>query len=216
MPRVTRKPPRRKQPRERTPDRDVEGRLIIDDDLAELAIALDAQRLDKNAVGWFSVPWRFGWNALALAQHVARQHETLEVKSEILSYVAGAYGIHRADAEIYFRLGEYLERGSAFPDAPAPRQLHELTRACLRVYQTIIAHSDAGGEAYNAILRPVFEKLLPEDIEDPVLFWRRVDALGDPESAGNPRFPHETIIRGRIRAFDLAWSRGLYRAAYAV
>lgn len=198
----TRKAPRRKPARE------------LDDELVDLALALDAQRLDKNAVGWFSVPWRFGWNALALAHHVAKQLDT----SPVLAFVSGSRSIRRVDAEVYHQLSEFLERGGYYFDSPtAPEPMHEITRACLRCYQVIIARSDAGGEAYNTLLRPAFEKLLPETIEPIVLFWRRQDALGDADDAGRGElFSLGAASLARIETFNIAWKRGLYRAAYAV
>lgn len=184
----SRKPPKRRVARER-----------IDDELAQIALALDAGRLDKNAEGWFSIPWRDGWNACYLAKAVITKLEracpTRDYCAKMLEpfYVGLAHGSLSSDT--YAMIGEVLERGS----------LHAIARAGLRCYQMLIARSDAGGAGYNAILRPAFEPLLPESVAEDVRYWRCLDALG--ETA--PSF-------ARVQAFNLAWGRGLFKAAYAL
>jgi len=53
----------------------------IDDDLAELASVLDEYRLDRNSDGWFTVPWRDGWNAVGLALALADGQDGADPKA---------------------------------------------------------------------------------------------------------------------------------------
>lgn len=167
---------------------------------------LDERRLDQNAQGWFSIPWREGLNAVSLA-HAAFFDLEFEKKSAAILAVAQDLGLwlseRRTDTFTYWLADEALsEIGSSSP----------FLRAALRCLQIRIARSDGDGEVYNAILRPTFDfyQTTPE-IELNVERHRMLDALGgyDLKVA---RHDNER----RKKAFQIAWRRGLYRAAYAL
>lgn len=182
-----RKDPSRKAPKRapRTPK--------IDDDLVELARLLDEQRVDKNAAGWFSVPWRDGWNAMRLAFELSKGLEVQEWHTTMATWINDRV----LSAQAYWEAGDFLENlhGGG---------LNPFARAALRCYQLLVSSSDAGGQGYNRILFPVFDAHPPEKFESAVSYWRQRDALG--------AFHDER----RRRAFNIAWERGLYKAAYAI
>lgn len=165
----------------------------LDADLAELALMLDEQRLDRCAAGWFSVPWLDGWNAVRLAFDAAGA--TNEVASELV-WIGEWITRTVISADAYWIAGDALES----------KTLARFTRAAMRAYQVLVAHSDAGGEAYNQILAPVFEIHPPERFVEMITHHRMHDALGD-DARNNQR---------RASAFMIAWRRGLYKAAYAL
>lgn len=170
----------------------------LDDELIELSTLLYEHKLDSNAAGWLSIPWRNGWNAVSLAHDVAHDNEDgCPTGDECLGVLAplGAWIRHKdLSTTSYQDAGDILERGS----------MHKVMRAAYRCYQVLVARSDAGGEAYNELMRPAFEALEPANIADQILYWRRRDVLG------------HVFDERRMRAFDIAWRRGLYRAAYAL
>lgn len=168
-------------------------------------MALDERRLDKNAEGWFSVPWRDGWNAVSLG-HAA--YFLLDYRApSTVSSVAADLGLwlseRRTDAFAYWNIDDAIaEVGRA----------SLMLRAALRCMQIVIARSDGGGEVYNAILRPAFDSYTPEAIESVIEPIRCLDALG----FGSPGATHPESYERRKKAFQIAWRRGLYRAAYAL
>mgnify|MGYP000863855636 CR=1 FL=1 len=177
----------------RKPARRAPHKPKIDDELIELARVLDEQRLDKNAAGWFSVPWRDGWNAVQLAFEIGAGPADSEWTASMSRWI----NERTRSAQAYFEAGDFLERlrGGV---------LDPFARAALRCYQLLVAQSDAGGEGYNRILFPLFDAHPPERFDLAVLHWRARDALGG------------FVDERRRAAFNTAWRRGLYRAAYAV
>ena len=173
--------------------------ITIDDDLAELASVLDETRLDNNAKGWFSIPWRDGWNAVELAFAEARHQancDDAEISKRLDVVSAWVLGRQRT-AEIYWKISEFLSDGT-----PKKRRAFY---ACLRCMQVLIADSHGGGQVYNDILRSIFDdEPITQRLEVLVMEHRSVDALGASSDQ-----------RAR-QAFRIAWGRQLYLAAYAI
>lgn len=185
-----RKPPKRPSPRPRP----------VDDELVELARVLDERRLDNTAEGWFEPPWRDGWNAVGLAT-------TLATGGEVHKHLVEWCRARCTEPEAYWRASEFLES----------RQLLETERAALRCFQVLASNSDGGGTVYNHILRLSFQRNGHElsyetllKIEEIVAMWRCQDAIGTQLQLQGDA--HDRVRR----AFKIAWSRGLYRAAYAL
>ena len=185
----------------RKPKKRPAGKPRIDDELAELATVLDEQRLDNSVAAWFSIPWRDGWNAAWLARRawtelvVAKEYSRALYIESIIHERGSGYG---ADYDLYEGIDNWCQE--------LPRSVgYDLLRAAGRCVQVIIARSDGGGHTFNEILRPKFEALVePERVAVHVQGARRADVLG-----------HISIPR-LAGAFDIAWSRGLYQAAYAL
>jgi hypothetical protein len=178
-----RKPPKRPTPRPK-----------IDDDLAELATMLAEHRLDNNAAGWFTMPWRDGWNAAKLAYECH-----LADGGDVDTFVHGWVMQRAPTAAMYWTCAELMQSGGS-----------PLFMAALRCIQVKIATSDGGGHVYNYILQPIFERYTQLDkFEQLVADSRFVDSVGGLNSFS----PRTERLR---RAFYIAWRRGLYAAAYAL
>lgn len=196
--RQRRKPPKRKPV---TPP--------IDPDLRELAEALDEFRLDRNAEGWFTLPWRDGRNAARLAADVADSilgdnfHTPLmrsAVMRSAIAYVNEHSKVYTPSNEIYWMCEELIR------SLPEINGWHA-ARAALLCLQRWSSNSDAGGTAYNAWLR---NGLGSDVTELQVIEHRCHDALGV-----GPQLRGDAGDKQR-RAFVLAWKRGLFHAAYAL
>ncbi len=196
MPKIQgRKPPRRK--RAVTQD--------IDEDLATLARVLDESKLDNNAKGWFIPPWHDGWNAieLALAQAHHEEHgqypgyHPAAVSSGELWEVQLLVDKRIRTNEAYHNIGEILVSGTLIK--------RRAFYAALRCYQVLIANSHGGGHVYNDVLRPIFNSIeITERLASLVEQHRRNDAIG------------KNADEKYKRAFQIAWRRGLYLAAYSL
>jgi len=185
------------------------ARPKIDDDLAELADVLAQNTGPKGSAGWFSIPWRFGWNAVRLAFALCGNTlPTWNRDSEDRKWLEALLESPNPtkSAALYWRAQDLLL------DLNVPRE-KTAARAALRCLQVYVGESDGGGALYNDILRPVFEAHEANGVsfgQDLMLRWRCQDAI------------YTTIIlqndkndRYR-RAFKIAWERGLYQAAYAI
>lgn len=186
----------RKDPSRKAPKR-APSKPVIDDELVELARVIDEQRLDKNAAGWFSVPWRDGWNAVNLAldasQRAYRSSDPNEVPEWAL-FLGRLIRDRELSSQAYLTADMFIES----------RQVAAFARAALRCYQLLVSRSDAGGDGYNRILFPLFDAQEPEAHEGTIRYWRAQDALGG------------FVDERRRAAFNTAWNRGLYKVAYAV
>ncbi len=183
---------------------------IIDDDLRELASVLDEHQLDQNVEGWFTIPWRDGWNAVGLALGCFRrnldEYESGREK-EIATWLQRAYekrGIPTEHQEDYWQAGEFLQATHT-----EGVSLHLF--AGLRCLQVLLANSSGGGTVYNYILKVAFDKTEPSHLlEDAVLEYRCRDAIG--VGAALTGSPDDR----KRRAFSIAWKRGLFHAAYSI
>lgn len=188
-----RKPPRRKPPRQH----------LIDDDLVALAQILDERRVDSNPDGWFSILWRDGWNAVSLALDAYTAAAAIAAWSANVppEYTAAETLImsRKQDGQAYHEATDLL--GSI----PHRMQGTAALRAALRCYQLMITR--AHGEHFNEILRAHATDDFTADL---VMLWRCRDAIGV-----FPQLQNDASDRRR-RAFTIAWSRGLYHAAYAI
>ena len=188
----------------RKPKKRPAGKPKIDDELAELATVLDEQGLDIDSVAaWFSIPWRDGWNAAWLARRAwtelaAPKAYCRALYIEIIIHERGRG--HAVDYDLYEGIDDWCQGLPKSAD-------FDLLRGAGRCVQVIIARSDGGGHTFNEILRPKFEALMePGRVADIVCQARRWDVVGD-----------GGVVPTRLMsAFNIAWGRGLYRAAYAL
>lgn len=184
----TRKPPRRKQPRT----------IEIEDELAQLALVLDEQRLERGATGWFALPWRDGVNAFGLsvatAEHLVRGPiKALDSLNED-KYPLDLLYEHAEELFAETSSRDFSVKGAAI-------------KAACRCLQLKISRSDGGGHGYNVILSRYIAQHVPDAL---VEIWRARDALGY-------ELEFDGTARDRVRgAFRIAWRRGLFRAAYAL
>ena len=190
---MPKKPPRK--PPRRLPQR----QPLVDSDLIELAQVLDERREAQNAEGWFLIPWRNGWNAVDLAlgvwSHAVRGHDPEPTHLAARDLIAA----RALSASAYHEASDLL--------GTIPHRLYGTAalRAALRCYQCVITRTH--GEHYNDILR----SSVTDDFKDTIVMrWRCHDAIGV-----FPQLQNDANDRKR-RAFTIAWSRGLYHAAYAI
>lgn len=177
-------------------------KLIVDDEMTELAAVIAEHKLDNNADNWFRMPWRNGWNAVELAVRAYEAAHSNEYHARHQDpWLYDLCQSRTADDSYYWLAQDRL----ASTITPSP-----LMRAGLRCLQILLAKSDGGGEVYNAILRGPFSTLFAEQVGDSVLEFRCRDSIGTTaklQGDGNDRLR---------RAFITAWSRGLYLAAYSL
>lgn len=200
------------KPQGRKPPKRKPAKVIqIDDELAQLAMILDERRLERNAIGWFQVPWNNGTNAIMLAHqmwwrmfvpHLQATQTWLPTHMRADKLLDGSAHIHPTD--IYHHIEDLLREIEWHQSTPA-------LRAALRCMQILIARSDGGGHVYNDVLRPLFEGRENDDgIEDLIRSHRCNDAIGT-----MMQLQGDTNDRIR-RAFTIAWDRGLFVAAYSL
>lgn len=188
----------------------IKERKEVDDDLQELAEVLDEHRLDQNAAGWFTVPWRVGYYAASLGLACFRENADKfhpfqsPREKEIYDWLAETLTTGQRYDHLYWQAGEFLQRIDL-------ENVSQYLFAALRCFQVWVSNSDGGGEVYNYILKSAFDKTEPSHLlEDVVLEWRCRDALGVSsvlQSDHNDR---------KRRAFVIAWRRGLFHAAYSI
>ena len=187
----TRKPPKKQHPKQK-PDRD----------LTELAQVLDEYRLDNNAAGWFTVPWRDGWNAVFLAH--ACWDSLIDEAEFHEAFISSFITKREATAATYYLANECLQTYK--------KEWHSIhLYAALRCLQVTIANSSGGGVVYNDILKAAFDKTEPAHLlEEIVLEHRCRDAIGTTSVLQSDKHDRQR------RAFAIAWRRGLYLAAYSI
>lgn len=183
-------------------------RDVIDDDLKELAVALDEHRLERNASDWFAVSWHDGWNAVGLAKasfEVNFDEYASPREANIDKDLTEFLHTRNKSAEVYWRAGNYLEHIDREDVSP-------LLYAALRCLQVLISNSDGGGVVYNDILRRAFEKTeMPAHLfEDTILEYRCRDALGSTAVLQSDKGDRQRL------AFSIAWRRGLFHVAYSL
>jgi hypothetical protein len=166
-------------------------------------VLLDEHRLDRNADGWLTLPWRNGWCASELAFMVAHRitnHATPGLEPSPFNLLRKIIRARAAHREVYYVLDEALLTIRWTDATPA-------MRASMRCVQVLVANSDGGGHVYNAILGPIAASITEEDI----ITWRCADAIGV-----HPSEPATPEIERRRRLFATAWRRGLFHLAYAI
>jgi hypothetical protein len=198
-----------KQLRRKPKRKPLSDKPILDDDLSELAEILDEYRLDNNAEGWFKPRWRDGWNAVSLAfrcwRTIADQITFMDGQiTEAGEFLEKISKRQQDTGDVYWEAGEHLQ------NVPA-QSSSKILYAGLRCVQVKVSNSSGGGEVYNVILKRAFEQLDVEPwLEALVLEARCKDALGISPTMDGGRFDRQR------RAFQIAWRRGLYVAAYSI
>lgn len=172
-------------------------------DLEFLSQVLDENRLEHDSEGWFTIPWRDGWNAVTLAHRLCPTWDALGAKN----FMTIAISKRDASNQTYWQCDEYLSQISTNIGVDAT-----FIYAALRCLQVLSSNSSGGGEVYNTILRRAVDKsgCNVEDIENSILIYRCLDAIGVGPLLMND--PHDRYRR----AFTIAWKRGLFHAAYAI
>lgn len=199
MKRQGRKPPKRK-PR----------RPTVDDDLAELALALDDNKTSDDVAGWFSIPWRSGWNAARLGWECWEQYPGGQGSFEGLS-LRGLLDYQDRPREAY-EIAE-MHLSTAMTAIKLGVDGARFVVAGLRCIQLHTSNSSGGGHVYNDVLKVAFDRVpshWPEKLRGEVLRARCLDAIGVSSTLAND---HNDRLR---RAFTIAWNRGLYQAAYSL
>jgi hypothetical protein len=195
----------RKPPRRKVPVLKPSAALSGDHELVQLAMILSEHKLENNAQGWFSLPWRDGLRAISLARGLALCYSRRQTSDQTSYDQAEDLMITGPrDAEGYHRAEDLLSQ------IPCLDGLSRATRTALRCFQMFVAHSDRGGHGYNDILRPCFAAEDPAAVVDMIMYWRCLDAIGV-----SPYLANDKDDRLR-RAFTIAWKRGLYHAAYSI
>ena len=174
-----------------------------------LASVLAEYKLDNNAYGWFRAPWRDGINAANLARTAALRLKLIDHANTVTHQCnsLGAMTVHWRLSETYAKLGEWYQRLIADRENTDSARLLAAGARCVQLH---IANSHGGGIAYNELLMPVFLGIEPLAVDDLVLEFRCVDAIGV-----SPRLRGDSFDRQRA-AFSIAWKRGLYLAAYSI
>lgn len=175
----------------------------MDPDLVDLALALAECRLDTGARGWFDMPWRDSWNAVALAADLAHAAtiDTTPDDAEAISFVRCAAVARAADTETYHRADELLRLCAG----------NALVSAALRCLQLTMSRSDGGGEVPSVVLRIAYERACIAGTHESLVITHRChDALGTTVERQGDAFDK---IR---RAFSIAWDRGMFRTIYGL
>lgn len=169
----------------------------IDTDLAQIAQLLDEHRLETNAKGWFTMPWRNGRYAVGLALTVFGTERVRAVSIPDVLLLAW----HNISSMSYEELDDlrYL--------MPIDHHLSRFIRGALRCQQLLLSKSDGGGMVYNDVLSVAIGDYVSEE---QMIEWRARDALNVPVGQTTAAWEHAR------KTFGLAWKRGLYHAAYAI
>ncbi len=191
------KDPSRKKPKRRPV---VESQEAIDH--AALMAVLLENKLSNNAQGWFELPWRSGWNAAGLCLAISDRTTKFNLDDVAISTALRGWILMRASGGLIYERAEsmrLLAKNASLSMA-------------LRCLQLEIASSSGGGHVYNDLLKILFQDLEESQyhFEGLVLDARCRDAIGvavQLQNDENDRFR---------RAFKIAWSGGLYHAAYAI
>lgn len=192
----------------------------LDDELRELAVVLDERRLEHNREGWFSIPWRSGFYAglcAFLAYRVNFDEFESQREEHIHDWLHGLFENSKPEdfatkgGVTYFEAGD-LVTGIDMSGAASTESVSPLLYAALRCIQVFTSHSSGGGEVYNILLKLAFERCQVPDhlFEDCVIQARAFDAIG----TGTKR--QEDAGDRTRRAFEIAWKRGLFHAAYSL
>lgn len=186
----------------------------------ELIELLSEQAAPSTPKEWFQTPWHDGMNAIALSNILANTvYSALSANSlveEILQFSAAEYH-ETGKVEAYWKAQELKE---SCPQEVA--QFDYMFIAILNMIQKWASHSDGGGALYNTHLQGLCEKFLEgggevDMIEPVVRRWRARDAVGvSILDVASDHEPKDANIQKRLRAFEQAWVRGLYKVAYCV
>lgn len=199
---------------ERKPQKRRAAKPVRDDDLATLAEVINEHTLENNARGWFVLPWHSGWNAAALAYEawivVSHEAGSIVIDEQLERRIKLMIQFGDETTRVYEDANELLDLASDLVAMAGCDDVRFLT-AALRCIQIQISNSSGGGTAYNGVLLRPFERVSRSDLFAAAVMRNRCrDAIGV-----SAVFAQDSNDRLR-RAFQIAWSRGLYRAAYAL
>lgn len=174
-------------------------RAEVDSDIAQLLSVLEDELPTPTVAAWLSIPWRDGWNAAGLALDIAAETSEIGRVRDTYEKLVLLHRQNRRSSETYSILEGLLLTIRWSHATPA-------LRVAARCMQVVIAKSDGGGQVENANL----EQIVTTDDALLVRTYRMCDALGLVDTDQG----HE--VERRKSAFKTAWSRGLYRVAYAI
>lgn len=200
-----------KKPSPRKTKKKAPPKQRIDDDLTLLAEVLDEHRLDQNVEGWFTIPWRDGWRAveLGIAMTLRYNKPQAEADIQIYNFISDAIVRRNASPEAYWQSAEIIQLCNLIQD----RNTHAFLYASLRCFQVLSSNSSGGGEVYNYLLKRALQTISVQiaGYEGLVMKYRCYDALGIDEKMAQHDFYTKSV-----KAFEIAWKRGLFHAAYAI
>lgn len=177
------------------------------DELAQLVEVLEENRSTNDFEGWFKIPWRNGWAAIHLCKEMFMRSD------DINDFIREKIATGDVSSDAYWHAGELLASTtlrSTYVD-------RHYVYAALRCFQVLASNSSGGGDVYNTILRRAVMRHNDDgyvcsfdQLETIVEGTRCYDALGIWPTLKND-------ANDRLRnAFHIAWSRGLYHAAYSI
>jgi len=201
--RTPRKGPRRPSPKA----------PVIDQELADLASVIAEYSLDNNAYGWFRPPWRDGQLPARLALEAARtegifNNEMLDDFADASVLIGLSPRSPMGSTTIRYEEAGKVYQRLIYPKVNTPMAM--LVSASMRCLQLFLANSHGGGEVYNEVLIPAFLPVEPSLVENIVLEFRCLDAIGVTHHLRGDRNDRQRA------AFTTAWRRGLYLAAYSL
>jgi hypothetical protein len=173
----------------------------LDPEVLHLAHALTLNPDHDSPEGWLRLPWQLGWNAIELAREIAHLTDRYAPFRDPLATLC----VERVSTPSVYEEAERL--------AQLAYGTHPAYYVALRCLQMQVANSDGGGRVYNAWLLPVCLRLTNEELGEAsraVMTWRCHDAIGV-----GPSLRGDALDEMR-RAFRTAWTRGLYKTAYAL
>jgi hypothetical protein len=186
---------------------------VVNDPDDLFALLLE-QAVPSTPDTWFEPPWKEGRNAIWLGRDLIEvffeEQELPPTVEGILQFIVDStLTIDTVDA--YWTAQELKQVAS--------ESSHHATTLVdvLDMIQKWTSRSDGGGWGYNGILKRICERFISnggniETIEPIVRRWRARDAIGLIEQGE----PADQTLQRRLRAFESAWVRGLYKVAYCI
>ncbi len=189
------------------------------EDLVELLLE---QAVPSTPEAWFRSAWKDGKNAIVLGTNIgyklcneAPASESIDVVDDVLEFADTCFSMTKVDA--YWTAQELKTRCEVEVET-----FKYVPVAVLNMIQKWASHSDGGGVLYNVHLQKLCEEFLMTGgeiatIEPLVCRWRARDAIGIAiADLDGDHEPKDSLLQKRLRAFEQAWNRGLYKVAYCI
>jgi len=179
--------------------------------MRELMTVLAENKLD-DFDAQFEAPWRDGWNTVALlfeeaiARGIDQVFEGPGWSAQLALWITD-----RLVSPDVYRQAELMEVGALRELMTRAIDAYGLRAIALaaRCAQLVTANTSAGGHAFNPLLKRFYSTVIATPTE-----LKRIRKHRCNDAVGIEREDHKND-RER-RAFNIAWERGLYRAAYAI
>lgn len=190
-----------------------EARPIVED-TDDLFTLLLEQAVPSTPEQWFVVPWTDGRNAFALGLKLICSIEHSEDTNKFITKIENLSKTKEMTS-IYWEAQELKVEVLHSNEVKISEHLFYI----LEMIQKWASHSDGGGHVYNGILLRLCNKYINNGsdiatIEPTVRRWRSRDAIRISSDIDGE--PQDIVIQRRLRAFESAWQRGLFKVAYCV